>query len=45
VPAGLAVFRIFCVARADEFVKRHQPVFDRVIDSLIITPQAKTGGE
>jgi hypothetical protein len=45
VPAGLAVYRIFCVARADEFVKRHQPVFDRVIDSLIITPQTKTGGE
>ena len=44
VPAGLAVYRIFCVARADEFVKRHQPVFDRVIDSLMITPQTKSGG-
>jgi hypothetical protein len=38
VPAGLAVYRIYCVARADEFAKRHQPTFDRVIDSLIITP-------
>jgi hypothetical protein len=45
VPAGLAVYRIFCVARADEFAKRHQPVFDRVLDSLVITPQTKTGDE
>ena len=38
VPAGLAVYRIYCVARADEFAKRHQPIFDKVIDSLVITP-------
>ena len=44
VPAGLAVYRIYAIARADEFAKRHQPVFDKVIDSLVITPpQPKTG--
>ncbi|HEU5074275.1 MAG TPA: hypothetical protein VFU02_08880 [Polyangiaceae bacterium] len=45
VPAGLAVYRIYCVARADEFVKRHQPIFDKVIDSLIITPQPPKAGD
>ena len=46
VPAGLAVYRIYCVARADEFAKRHEPIFDRVIDSLVITPPLpKAGGQ
>jgi hypothetical protein len=41
VPAGLAVYRVYCVARADQFAERHQPVFDKVIDSMVITPQPK----
>jgi hypothetical protein len=45
VPAGNYVYRVICVARADEFAKRHEPVFDRVIDSLVITPpQPKAAG-
>lgn len=38
VPAGLAVYRIHCVARADQFTKRHEPTFDKVMDSLVVSP-------
>ena len=38
VPAGLAVYRIYCVARADQFTRRYEPIFDKVIDSLVLSP-------
>jgi hypothetical protein len=38
IPAGNYVYRVAFVARADEFAKRHEPVYGKVIDSLIITP-------
>jgi hypothetical protein len=38
VPAGRSVYRIICLARADEFARRHEPVFIRMMDSLVITP-------
>jgi hypothetical protein len=44
VPAGNYIYRVYCVARADEFVRRYEPLFNRIIDSLVITPpQVKTG--
>lgn len=44
VPAGNYVYRVVCMARADEFAKRHEPIFDRVIDSLVITPPQVDAG-
>lgn len=40
IPAGRFIYRIICTARADEFASRHEPVFKRMIDSLVITPPA-----
>ncbi len=38
IPAGRYVYRVVCLARADEFAKRHEPVFQRIMESLVITP-------
>ena len=38
IPAGRSIYRVVCLARADEFAKRHEPTFQRIMDSLVITP-------
>jgi hypothetical protein len=39
IPAGTNIYRVVCLARADEFTRRHEPVFNQMMDSLVITPQ------
>jgi hypothetical protein len=42
IPGEAFVYRIACVAPADEFAKRYEPIFTHMIDSLVITaPQTQ----
>jgi hypothetical protein len=38
IPAGRSVYRVVCLARADQFARQHEPVFNRIMDTLVITP-------
>lgn len=40
IPAGRSVYRVICLSRADEFARRHEPVFNRMLETLVITPPA-----
>jgi hypothetical protein len=44
VPVDRFVYRIVCLARADQFEKQHEPVFKRMMDSLVITPPTRKEG-
>lgn len=42
IPSEAFVYRITCVAPAEEFAKRYEPIFTHMIDSLVITaPQTQ----
>ena len=42
IPGEAFVYRITCVAPADEFAKRYEPIFTHMIDSLVITATSES---